>query len=129
MEGQNKWLAGILRGVKPTFEEVYVPSEQGFAGAPKEIEKELFHSAHENVLFGRHAVFSHAQLGRVGKCPEPYTRQEVLNREFADILQELVIPQAMRRQTVTRLQAKYCGSTPTTISRISAAFDSCFCRM
>jgi hypothetical protein len=28
--------------VKPTFEEVYVPAKQGFAGAPKEIEKELF---------------------------------------------------------------------------------------
>ena len=33
---------------------------------PKEIEKELFHSTHENVLFGRHVVFSHAQLRRVG---------------------------------------------------------------
>ncbi len=72
----------------------------------------------------RRYVYYHC-TGNRGKCPEPYTRQEVLNREFADILQELVIPQpilawladavlesdrteqAMRRQTVTRLQAKY----------------------
>jgi len=31
--------------------------------------------------------------GNRGKCPEPYTRQEVLTGEFVNILQELVIPQ------------------------------------
>jgi site-specific DNA recombinase len=69
-------------------------------------------------------VYYHC-TGNRGKCPEPYTRQEVLNREFADTLQDLVIPQpilawladavlqsdrteqAARSQTVTRLQARY----------------------
>jgi len=89
----------------------------------------LVHCGHCGCLFvgelkKRRYVYYHC-TGNRGKCPEPYTRQEVLNREFADILQELVIPQpilawladavlesdrteeAMRRQTVTRLQAKY----------------------
>ncbi|MGA7415172.1 MAG: recombinase family protein [Bryobacteraceae bacterium] len=40
---------------------------------------------------GKYAYF-HC-TGNRGKCPEPYTRQEVLTREFANVLQELVIPQ------------------------------------
>jgi site-specific DNA recombinase len=57
--------------------------------------------------------------------PEPYTRQEILSREFADVLQELVIPpaildwlgeavlnsdrteQAARAETVKKLQARH----------------------
>ncbi|HTU47333.1 MAG TPA: recombinase family protein [Bryobacteraceae bacterium] len=31
--------------------------------------------------------------GNHGKCPEPYTRQEILARQFADVLQDLVIPE------------------------------------
>lgn len=60
-----------------------------------------------------------------GKCPEPYTRQEILAREFTSILQEIVIPQpilewladavltsdrteqAAREQTIKRLQGDY----------------------
>ena len=37
-------------------------------------------------------VYYHCTANR-GKCPEPYTRQEILGNEFANILQELVIPQ------------------------------------
>ena len=33
--------------------------------------------------------------GNRGKCEGPYTRQEMLAREFAEVLQELVIPQAI----------------------------------
>ena len=36
-------------------------------------------------------VYYHC-TGNRGKCPEPYTRQEVLNGAFANILRELVIP-------------------------------------
>jgi hypothetical protein len=39
-------------------------------------------------------VYYHC-TGNRGKCPEPYTRQEVLTSEFANVLQELVIPQAI----------------------------------
>jgi len=63
--------------------------------------------------------------GKRGKCPEPYTRQEVLTREFADLLGELVIPQpilewlgaavlssdrteqAARAQTIKKLQTRW----------------------
>jgi len=38
----------------------------------------------------RKYVYYHC-TGHRGKCPEPYTRQEVLSGEFANILQELVI--------------------------------------
>jgi len=69
-------------------------------------------------------VYYHC-TGNRGKCPEPYTRQEVLTREFAKILQELVIPQpilewlgdavltsdqteqAAREQAIKRLQARH----------------------
>ncbi len=36
-------------------------------------------------------VYYHC-TGNRGKCPEPYTPQEVLTREFAAILREVVIP-------------------------------------
>src|SRR5260370_32694907 len=39
-------------------------------------------------------VYYHC-TGNRGKCMEPYTRQEVLTREFAIVLQELVIPHAI----------------------------------
>jgi site-specific DNA recombinase len=63
--------------------------------------------------------------GNRGKCPEPYTRQEVLTSEFASILGELVIPaptlewlgdsvlesdrteQAARERTIQRLETAY----------------------
>jgi site-specific DNA recombinase len=69
-------------------------------------------------------VYYHC-TGNRGKCPEPYTREEVLTAEFALILQELVIPQpilewlaatvvesdrteqAAREQTIKRLRADY----------------------
>ena len=37
-------------------------------------------------------VYYHC-TGNRGKCPEPYTRQEVLTREFRGVLSELIIPQ------------------------------------
>jgi len=63
--------------------------------------------------------------GNRGKCGEPYTRQEVLTHEFADVLRELVIPQpilawlgeavldsdrteqAARAQTIKKLQSRH----------------------
>ena len=69
-------------------------------------------------------VYYHC-TGNRGKCGEPYTRQEILAREFAEILQELVIPQAVlewlgndmlnsdqteqaaRAQAIKKLQARY----------------------
>jgi hypothetical protein len=63
--------------------------------------------------------------GNRGKCEEPYTRQEILAREFAEVLQELVIPQAIlewlgsdvvtsgqteqaaRAQAIKKLQARH----------------------
>src|SRR5262249_35238074 len=59
----------------------------------------LVHCGHCGCLLvgelkkGRY-VYYHC-TGNRGKCPEPYTRQEVLNREFANLLQELVIPPAI----------------------------------
>ena len=69
-------------------------------------------------------VYYHC-TGNRGKCPEPYTRQELLAGEFTNILQEIVIPQpilewladalltsdqteqAARAQTIKRLQGDY----------------------
>ena len=57
----------------------------------------LVHCGHCGCLFvgelkkGKY-VYYHC-TGNRGKCPEPYTRQEVLSSEFANLLQELVIPQ------------------------------------
>jgi hypothetical protein len=69
-------------------------------------------------------VYYHC-TGNRGKCAEPYTRQEVLTREFANILQGLVIPQsilewlgdavlksdqteqAARAQAIKKLQTRY----------------------
>ena len=39
-------------------------------------------------------VYYHC-TGNRGKCPEPYTRQEVLSEHFANVLSELVIPSAI----------------------------------
>jgi site-specific DNA recombinase len=39
-------------------------------------------------------VYYHC-TGNRGKCPEPYTREEVLSRQFANVLSELVIPPAI----------------------------------
>jgi hypothetical protein len=39
-------------------------------------------------------VYYHC-TGNRGKCPEPYTRQEAFAREFANVLQELVVPPAI----------------------------------
>jgi site-specific DNA recombinase len=39
-------------------------------------------------------VYYHC-TGNRGKCAEPYTREEVLTRDFAAVLQELVIPQSI----------------------------------
>ena len=69
-------------------------------------------------------VYYHC-TGNRGRCPEPYTRQEVLTREFATVLQQLVIPppilewlgdavltsdqteQAARAQAIKKLQVRY----------------------
>jgi magnesium chelatase subunit ChlI-like protein/recombinase-like zinc beta ribbon protein len=57
----------------------------------------LVHCGHCGCVFvgelkKRKYVYYHC-TGNRGKCPEPYTRQEVLTREFAGILRESVIPQ------------------------------------
>jgi site-specific DNA recombinase len=69
-------------------------------------------------------VYYHC-TGNRGKCPEPYTRQEIFTGAFAGILQELVIPppilewlgdtvlesdrteQAAREQSIKRLHAQH----------------------
>jgi site-specific DNA recombinase len=69
-------------------------------------------------------VYYHC-TGNRGKCTEPYTRQEILCNEFANLLQELVIPpeilewlneavlssdrteQAARAETIKKLRARY----------------------
>jgi site-specific DNA recombinase len=89
----------------------------------------LVHCGHCNCLFvgelkKRKYVYYHC-TGNRGKCAEPYTRQEILTREFANILQELVIAQpildwlgdavltsdrtehAAREQAIKRLQAQH----------------------
>jgi site-specific DNA recombinase len=89
----------------------------------------LVHCGHCGCLFvgelkkGKY-VYYHC-TGNRGKYPEPYTRQEVLSGEFANILRELVIPQsilewlgdavlasdrteqAARAQTVKKLETRY----------------------
>jgi len=68
-------------------------------------------------------LYYHCTKNR-GKCPEPYTRQEILSGEFANVLAELVIPraildwlggavldsdrteQAARAETIKKLQAR-----------------------
>ena len=59
----------------------------------------LVHCGHCGCLFvgelkKRKYVYYHC-TGNRGKCEEPYTRQEILAREFAEVPQELVIPQAI----------------------------------
>jgi site-specific DNA recombinase len=69
-------------------------------------------------------VYYHC-TGNRGKCPEPYTREEILSNQFANLLNELVIPpailewlgdavlssdrteQAAREDTAKKLQARY----------------------
>lgn len=89
----------------------------------------LVHCGHCGCLFvgelkkGKY-IYYHC-TGNRGKCPEPYTRQEILSKEFADVLRELVIPpevltwlgdavltsdrteQAARAETIKRLKARY----------------------
>jgi hypothetical protein len=89
----------------------------------------LVHCGHCGCLFvgelkKQKYVYYHC-TGNRGKCEEPYTRQEILAREFAEVLQELVIPQpilewlgnavlssdqteqAARTQAIKKLQARY----------------------
>src|SRR5580704_8895254 len=35
--------------------------------------------------------------GYRGKCPEPYTREEILEQQFAAVLRDLVVPPAVLR--------------------------------
>jgi DNA invertase Pin-like site-specific DNA recombinase len=89
----------------------------------------LVHCGHCGCLLvgelkkGRY-VYYHC-TGNRGKCPEPYARQEVLAREFANLLHELVIPaailkwlgeavlgsdrteQAARAETIKKLKTRY----------------------
>ncbi len=89
----------------------------------------LVHCAHCNCLLvgdlkkGKYTYYrcSHNR----GKCPEPYTREEVLTREFGNLLGELVIPKpildwldeavltsdrtelATRAQSIKKLQTRH----------------------
>ena len=91
----------------------------------------LVHCGHCGCLLvgelkkGRY-VYYHC-TGNRGKCPEPYTRQEVLTSEFAGVLGDLVIPepilqwlaetvldsdrteQAARAEAIKRLRARHDG--------------------
>jgi len=89
----------------------------------------LVHCGHCNCMMvgevkKRKYVYYHC-TGNRGKCPEPYTRQEILSSGFASVLQELVIPpaildwlgdavlnsdrteQAARAETIKKLQARH----------------------
>ena len=89
----------------------------------------LVHCGHCGLLVGElkkgRYVYYHC-TGNRGKCQEPYTRQEILTREFSDVLKELVIPrpiiewladvcaqlsdkteQAARAQAIKKFQARY----------------------
>jgi hypothetical protein len=64
--------------------------------------------------------------GNRGKCPEPYTRQEVLTGEFASILGELVIPQpilAWLGDSVLESDRTEQATRERTIKRLEAAYD------
>jgi DNA invertase Pin-like site-specific DNA recombinase len=64
--------------------------------------------------------------GNRGKCPEPYTRQEVLSGEFASILGELVIPQPILEwlgESVLESDRTEQATREQTIKRLEAAYD------
>jgi site-specific DNA recombinase len=64
--------------------------------------------------------------GNRGKCPEPYTRQEVLTGEFASILGELVIPQPILEwlgDSVLESDRTEQATRERTIKRLEAAYD------
>ncbi|HLM98170.1 MAG TPA: zinc ribbon domain-containing protein, partial [Bryobacteraceae bacterium] len=100
------------------------------------LQKELFHTVIDLVHCGHCGCLLVGELkkaryiyyhctGNRGKCPEAYTRQETLFGQFANVLQELVIPpaiidwlgdavlnsdrteQAVRSETIKKLQARY----------------------
>jgi site-specific DNA recombinase len=59
----------------------------------------LVHCGHCGCMFvgelkKRKYIYYHC-TGNRGKCPEPYTRQEVLSGQFANVLRELIIPPAI----------------------------------
>jgi DNA invertase Pin-like site-specific DNA recombinase len=70
-------------------------------------------------------VYYHC-TGNRGKCPEPYTRQEILSQQFAHLLQELVIPpeilkwlgDAVRTSDRTELAAR-----AETIKKLHTRYD------
>ena len=53
----------------------------------------------------RKYVYYHC-TGNRGKCEEPHTRQEILAREFAEVLQELVIPQPIQAPNLSRRRSR-----------------------
>lgn len=62
----------------------------------------LVHCGHCGCLFvgelkKSRYVYYHC-TGNRGKCPEPYTREERLSSQFANLLNELVIPPAILEQ-------------------------------
>ena len=70
-------------------------------------------------------VYYHC-TGNRGKCPEPYTRQEVLTGEFASILGELVIPQPILEwlgDSVLESDRTEQAARERTIKRLEAAYD------
>jgi DNA invertase Pin-like site-specific DNA recombinase len=64
--------------------------------------------------------------GNRGKCPEPYTRQEVLTGEFASVLGELVIPQPILEwlgDSVLESDRTEQATRERTIKQLEAAYD------
>src|SRR3984893_17426511 len=59
------------------------------------------------VKKGRY-VYYHC-TGYRGKCPEPYTREEILEQQFASVLRDLVVPTAV----ITWLQSELVASDQT----------------
>jgi site-specific DNA recombinase len=90
----------------------------------------LVHCGHCGCLFvgelkKRKYVYYHC-TGHRGKCEEPYTRQELLAREFAEVLQELIIPQAilewLGNDVLTSDQTEQAVETLRLTSRASELF-------
>ena len=67
-----------------------VAGRSGFAKATLGTTPQATEKLVGEVKKGRY-VYYHC-TGNRGKCPEPYTRQEIFTGAFAGILQELVIP-------------------------------------
>ena len=90
----------------------------------------LVHCGHCGCLLvgelKKHRYLYYHCTGNRGKCPEPYTREEVLTAGFADILRELVIPQpilAWMGEAMLESDRTEQATREQSIKRLKAAHD------